>query len=61
MILSSTNFLGEKPNNIYLQPLLHEKDHEQLIYQFLNQLLNACVLLWMCKFLSIFLLYGCLI
>ena len=45
--------LGEKPQNTCFQ-LLHEKDHQQLLYQFLDKLWNIPILLWICKFLSLF-------
>ena len=54
-------FLEGKPRKICFQHHLHEKDHQQLLCQFLDQLWNVCIWLWICKFLSIFLLFGLII
>ena len=45
--------LGEKPRNVCFQLPLHEKDHQQLLYQFLDQLRHVCILLWIC-FVNLF-------
>ena len=55
---SSTNVSRRKASKYCFQLSLHEKDHQQLLYQFLDELWNVCILLWICSFCRFFYYMG---